>query len=492
MVFTAGLTVLVVCKLESIHFQPPFVCDGDRMMRTAGGVTAQNQPPSVWRRRGVLSYSLALVGILSFSYLLGAAVIYFELPSSAFLKKAFGGARAWKEREEVISRPPATGVPLSHPSRIDKPGKTCDGFTLCTYAAMGNLNTQAFLLNMRGDVVHKWSLVLSQVWPNSTPVQTTANDSLVGSFGCYLYPNGDLLVVLHGMEQAIRGHGLIKLDKDSKVLWAHAGNVHHDVDVAPDGTIYAVEHASVDEMPKGLDHIPTPTLVDSLVKLSRGGKPLSSPIPLLEAFRDSRYASLLDSLAPLNRRALSQGLLMPRLIDHLRPTDALHTNCVHYLTSELAPRFPLFKAGQVLISMRHLDAIAVVDPDKKSVVWAARGPWQAQHDAHFLPNGHILIYDNLGSPLGTRVLEYDPTTQAFPWSYSGENHGAFFSDTRGMSQRLPNGNTLVVNSQGGELLEVTPDKEVVWTSILPGFINFGRRYRPEELHFLKGDVRARP
>jgi hypothetical protein len=62
-----------------------------------------------------------------------------------------------------------------------------------------------------------------------------------------------------------------------------------------------------------------------------------------------------------------------------------------------------------------------------------------------------------------------------------------------MCQRLPNGNTLVVNSVGGEALEVTPDREVVWScSTAPVALNRARRYTPDRLPFLKGVHRARP
>src|SRR5207237_5000097 len=143
----------------------------------------------------------------------------------------------------------------------------------------------------------------------------------------------------------------------------------------------------------------------------------------------------------------------------------------------LALRFPQFKAGQVLVSLRNLNLVAVLDPATGAVVWAARGPWRAQHDARFLDNGHLLIFDNLGSPRGSRVLEYDPQTQAFPWSYPGETGTPFLSRIRGMCQRLPNDNTLIVNSDGGEVFEVTPQREVVWSCSCGRVeLNRARRY----------------
>jgi hypothetical protein len=104
----------------------------------------------------------------------------------------------------------------------------------------------------------------------------------------------------------------------------------------------------------------------------------------------------------------------------------------------------------------------------------------------------LLIFDNLGSPRGSRVLEYDPQSQAIPWSFSGENKASFFTSERGMSQRLPNGNTLICNSEGREVLEVSQNKEVVWSFSVNSFITTARRYSPEQVRFLTGEQRARP
>ena len=120
----------------------------------------------------------------------------------------------------------------------------------------------------------------------------------------------------------------------------------------------------------------------------------------------------------------------------------------------------------------------MIDPETGSVVWAEHGPWIGQHDAQFLNNGHLLVFDNKGAASGSRVLELDPQTQAFPWSYPGESDPAFFSNERGECQRLPNGNTLIVVSAAGQILEVTPSHEVAWTCFLNSFVSTARRYAP--------------
>jgi hypothetical protein len=169
-----------------------------------------------------------------------------------------------------------------------------------------------------------------------------------------------------------------------------------------------------------------------------------------------------------------------------------HTNFVRVLTPKLAPRFPLFKAGQLLISVRELDTIAVLDIPTRSIVWAARGPWRSQHDPQFLDNGRLLVFDNLGSPGRSRVVEYDPASRSILWEYSDEDSPAFVTNLRGMSQRLPNGNTLIVNSVGGNLLEVTRDRQLVWSCSCFILVTSARRYASDRLTFLKEGQRARP
>jgi hypothetical protein len=439
---------------------------------------------------------LAILGVVVLGYVLGASVMYFDLPSSSFLRWAFAGGSVEPNYIPLASSAGTIGP-------VDQKEKTFDGFTLCMYASTATSSTQAFLINMNGEVVHRWAKPFTEIWPKPPHLQAKVHDSMVGFFGSYLYPNGDLLVTLHGMEDAADGYGLVKLDKDSQVLWKVAANIHHDVDVGEDGTIYAIKQELVHDKLPGLEFVPTPCLVDSLITLSPDGKEVGKPIPILEALRASPYSLLLDSLEANYAKAADHSLERKEE-EKTRPTsdlmdmkikqrsDLFHTNFVKVLTRELAPKFPLFKAGQVLFSLRDLNTIAVMDMEKRSVVWAARGPWRAQHDPQFLGNGHLLIFDNIGSRTGPRVLEYDPQTQAFPWTFPGKKDIPFLSPRRGMSQRLPNGNTLIAYSRDHEILEVTPEKEVVWSYVGHGYIHTARRYGPEELPFLTKEVRARP
>jgi hypothetical protein len=442
------------------------------------------------RRSRFLFGLLRAFGLMSLAYIAGAAVIYFDLPTSTFLRRALGGAVAWYEARE--EPPPGDGPRAPVVGAVDKPGRTFDGFTLCMYGG----NTRAVLLDMRGQVAHQWHVPFSRLWPAPDHVRGRVRDADAYFNDGYLYPNGDLVAIVEGPispTHPSNGLGLVKLDKDSNVLWKYAAWCHHDLDVGDDGTIYVLTNEVVQEVPRGLGHIPTPCMVDAVDILSPDGR-RKKRVRLLEAFHDSPYAPLLGVLERPNMTAgsLTGPTVSAFREDELR-RDVLHVNAVKVLNPRLAAAFPQFKPGQFLVCPRNLDAIAVVDPDTEKVVWAARGPWRAQHDPTFLENGHILLFDNLGSPGRSRVLEYDLRTQAFPWTYPPDGGRSFLSRIRGMCQRLPNGNTLVVNSVGGEALEVAADGEVVWSvSTAPVTLNRARRYAPDRLEFLKGGPRARP
>jgi len=101
------------------------------------------------------------------------------------------------------------------------------------------------------------------------------------------------------------------------------------------------------------------------------------------------------------------------------------------------------------------------------------------HNAHMIPKGlpgegNILVFNN-GRPYSL-VTEFDPVTRKVVWEYSGEAIGygpshsmahKFFSPTISGMQRLPNGNTLICEGDGGRLFEVTTRLEIVWEYINP-------------------------
>lgn len=290
---------------------------------------------------------------------------------------------------------------------------------------------EAVLMDMAGRTLHRWRYPLRRLWPDLARDPSMAK--LEYWRRAYLYPNGDLLGIYEGL-------GLVKLDSRSRVLWSHRGGIHHDVSVTEDGTIYVLDREGK-ILPR--IHPKMGVLEDFVTVLDSSGKELRK-ISILECFERSPYAALL-------RKMPSAG-------------DILHTNTLEVLDGRFADRNPAFRKGNLLVSVLYLDTIAILDPERRTVVWARKGQWRKQHQPTFLDNGHLLLFDNLGTPgrARSRVLELDPLTGKAVWQFGGTPDVDFFSKTLGSCQRLPNGNTLITESENGRALEVTPEGRVVW------------------------------
>ena len=74
--------------------------------------------------------------------------------------------------------------------------------------------------------------------------------------------------------------------------------------------------------------------------------------------------------------------------------DIFHPNDLDVLTAELAPAFPMFEAGDLLLSFRTPSLVVVLGADDHRVNWYQNGPWQFQHDPDFTADGTISVYSN--------------------------------------------------------------------------------------------------
>jgi hypothetical protein len=294
---------------------------------------------------------------------------------------------------------------------------------------------EAILMDMNGAVLHRWRHGLRRTWPDLD--ETPQLRKLEYWRRAHLLDNGDLLAIFEGL-------GLIRLDRDSQLLWQHRGGIHHDLEVTADGLIYVLDREGK-VLPR--IHPEKGVLEDFVTILDADGQTLRR-ISLLRAFENSLYAPLLHRMRPTG--------------------DIFHTNTLEVLDGTGADRLPAFQAGNLLISVLELDTIAVVDPVREAVVWALSGVSRKQHQPTVVAGGNLLLFDNLGAGgRRSRVLELDPSTQEVRWRYGGTEAVDFFSKTLGSCQRLPNGNTLITESENGRAFEITRQGEIVWEMINP-------------------------
>jgi hypothetical protein len=122
--------------------------------------------------------------------------------------------------------------------------------------------------------------------------------------------------------------------------------------------------------------------------------------------------------------------------------------------------------------MRTINTIAIIDLADRDVLWAW-GPTNLyrQHHPTLLDTGNILVFNNGYDR--SQVVELDPKTFEVVWRYAPR--GRFLSRFRGSAPRLPNGNTLITESDRGYVVEVTPGHEIVWRYANPDVRDDGTR-----------------
>ncbi|HEX8523192.1 MAG TPA: arylsulfotransferase family protein [Tepidisphaeraceae bacterium] len=414
------------------------------------------------RVRLQLIVSMALMCFLAFVG--GAYVAEFEyFPYPVFFKPAFAYLHA-KQQRKVMEETAQAKAEQARPQGqvlVTATPAACEGYTFLTYDV--NRPSTARLIDLQGNVVHEWHRSLREIWPNPPQRATPAPDTAIAWRYGQLLPNGDIIVTIKSYGDTPDGYGLAKLDKDSKVIWAVPANFHHHFSLAPDGRIFGITHEwrdTVKQPVKGAGFLPKQVLEDFLVELSPEGKELSR-VSLLEAMASAGTRELLGS-AVYGPRSLPSAAAFRAY--KVNDWDPLHPNDVEFISAEFASHHPLMKEGMLLISLRDLDALILLDPAKRSVTWAMRGPWVRQHDPDLLPDGHLLLFDNLGNNVAggpTRILEIEPQSGKVAWSFSGKSR-RLRSERSGGVQRLPNGNTLISEDDRGKLLEVTSSGDTAW------------------------------
>ncbi len=403
---------------------------------------------NVWRRVRRFLPPLRWVAFFIFAFGLGFIYAIISYPQiSGFLST---GTLAFQQ----LFNKSASGNWF--PDRFERSGvlrydaaRAQPGYTLYTLAP----DLSAHLVDMNGREVHRWFLPQEQVMPGVNRQFRTFYGLLEPQVeGGHLFPNGDLLLVYEIKAMGIPATPLLKLDKDSHIVWRSEVKAHHAVQVVGD-KIYALtgtfnRRPAKPPIPGGR----MPYMGERVTILDSEGRALSSH-SILEAIANTKNMRLADEI-PFDPRA-----------------DALHSNSLDVLDEQTARFIPGAKPGNVLLSFRNMNMLVVMDLESDKIIWALRGSWRGQHDAKMLPNGHILLFDNQGGLMKysrSRVLEIDPGTGGIVWSFTGSDEDPFDSgENRGGAQRLSNGNTLISESTAGRILEVAPDRSVVWEYVNP-------------------------
>lgn len=351
----------------------------------------------------------------------------------------------------------------------------------------------ADLIDRQGNVIYKWRI------PHGEVDLSQAKDRAVVLFvrnqtihGAHLSANGDVLLV-------IEYHGMIKLDRHSKVLWRTEQANHHAVTVAPDGSIWSLSRRELKDKKDWVAMAAKPYVDDTVVHYSADGK-------LIEEF----------SVAALIEKNRYEAIMYagPARSPRLSYRDPLHINDINVLTEDQASHFPNTKSGDLMLSLRTPNTVIIVDPVTRDIKWSMTGPYLRQHDPQITRDGLMLVYDNrttvaqLGGnsryltakqKLGySRLIAIDPVSREIEWEYQGTPEKPFYSSIQGKHEELANGNVLAVEPEGGRIFEVDRGSgDIVWEYInllepdFVGRVTQAIPFRREQLPFL-GEATATP
>ena len=163
-------------------------------------------------------------------------------PASTLTRAEESARGVWEAylRPPPFDRPGREGTPNQSQATTHLPDRLAEGVTLVVgYRPEG---FGAWIVDAAGNVLHRWDATFSQVFGASAPqLQYQARDITIAWHGTHLYPNGDILFNFQDNSFPY-GSGLVKLDKDGKVIWKLDRNTHHAVTVDADGTIWVPAH----------------------------------------------------------------------------------------------------------------------------------------------------------------------------------------------------------------------------------------------------------
>jgi hypothetical protein len=224
---------------------------------------------------------------------------------------------------------------------------------------------------------------------------------------------------------------LIKIDKNSKILWVLNGNFHHSIEYDADRNIWI---GSFMRRSKFLNNFFKDYDDCSIDKISPDGKILYEK-SVAEILVENGYRGLL----------LGSGAY---------EKDMLHLNDIQPALSDTK----YWKRGDLLISVRNKSTVFLFRPSTNKILWLKTGPWLNQHDVDFVD-----------STSGFRLLDgyneeyvYDFKENSIKTPYSIFLKKAMVStSTAGRSDILSNGDIFIEETEKNRLLRGNI-KNTIW------------------------------
>ena len=340
---------------------------------------------------------------------------------------------------------------------VHRPNAFSDGLTLVSgLTKEGNMEMK--IITRDGEVVHRWLIDwFDNFWPDPYHLpkeRIPRSRPATHIHGIVIFPNGDLVFNLERL-------GLARVDLCGNVVWQLPYQTHHSVHLDETGNLWVSGEKQINEPSSTLPNHRPPFLEFTVLEVTAEGKIVQEiSVPHL-----------------LIKNGL-QGLLYLSATDNASTEvsdDTLHLNDVETFPATLNPG--VFQRGDVLISLRNINAIIVFDPESLKIKYLSIGRVVRQHDPDFIDGNRISVFDNnnvapdFENPQ-SRIVILSAENDQVEVVYSGSGETPFYTSIMGRHQWLPNGNVLITESMKARAFEIDPKGELVWE-----YFNFADKER---------------
>jgi len=384
------------------------------------------------KRVFIFSSAFLIVAVI-FAY--GIATVMFGIWPYQTIKSVSSAVKSLNEFGELVPegrRVRAPVVASRQSFTIHDPERIGNGYYV--YAGWDSENSlyAAWLYDAAGERRHTWLINYDALDPDGPSNKSDTPHAF------HLLHDGSIIV---GWD---KGDIMARLDACGDPIWIKTGIYHHSLSRADDGTFWVWRSEGT-----AYGHY------NYMENFDAGTGEAIQEVALIEdIIKGMGSTSIIFGVRP--DYPFKHFQRDPQNPGEWYTMDIFHPNDVDVLGSDVAPMFPMFDAGDLLLSFRSLNLITVVDPDDYRVKWWSHGPWRAQHDPDFIANGEISVYANNTGRGRSEIIRMDPVTKEVSNDlFNGEV--SFYSDFAGKHQYLPNGNVLIVVPGEGRVLEVTSE-----------------------------------
>ena len=342
---------------------------------------------------------------------------------------------------------------IAEPVKFRRPDVVNDSLLLVSGMGPGNRQFVRIMDN-NGVALRSWDIDWFDLWPNPSHVDEEFIPRArpgTSIHGIVLMSDGSLIFNFENL-------GLLRLDHCGSVVWRLPYRTHHSIHLDDAGNMWVGGLITQTEPDPRLPNYQPPFEHPMLLKVSPNGEILKQ-ISVFDLLLDNGRSGLLYLSTINNWGTAVTG-------------DTLHLNDIEIFPGAMEPG--VFRPGDIMLSLRNLNAILVLDPTNLRIKYENIGSVLRQHDPDFVDGNTISVLDNNNlsaawdesrgdqSGLYSRIVTIDARTDLVSVIYQGTEEEPFFTDIMGKHQWLANRNLLVTESRAGRAFELTPSGEIAW------------------------------